>query len=136
MSDSIRPPAVAGAALVQFDARAGRGAIIRNSTFTDSYNNLGRVAAPDMRVEFNNVTRCGDGAHVEFLPGFLEGSLDIRNITVADNTFVDVRSCGGARKGTEACGHVCDRNVSCVLAHVGPGLRGQVHASGNVMRAS
>mgnify|MGYP007117401529 FL=1 len=65
--------------------------------------------------------RCGDGAHVEFLESFLEGSVEIFNVTFADNRFVDVRGCGAARSGGDPCAHVCT-NISCILSHVSPHL--------------
>ena len=76
---------------------------------------------------------CQDGIHISTdISGFnfLEGSLGPRNITLAGNTFRDVTGCGPARAGTDACTHVC-ANMSCILAHVDPDLRSEVHSHGN-----
>lgn len=118
-------------ALVQYDLHCSQGAVIRRNLFSDSYNNVGRFAAPNILVEDNEVRRCGDGVHAEFLAGFLEGSLGVvSNITFTNNRFTAVRGCGAQRVGTTPCDHVCT-NMTCVLSHVGQDSR--VGQSGNLV---
>jgi hypothetical protein len=61
---------------------------------------------------------------------FLEGSIDIRNISFVGNSFTTVSGCGATRSGADGCPHLC-QNMSCILAHVDSALAPQVHASGN-----
>ena len=86
------------------------------------------------RTHGYTVRRAGDGVHVEFLPSYLEGSLGLRNLTVANNSFAGITACGRARPGSVACKHYCT-DMSCVLAHVDPEIASEVHARGNAVVA-
>jgi len=109
--------------VVQMDRFSSVGAVVQRNHFHDTYNNVGRFAASDLVYRNNKIERAGDSIHVSYdISGysFLEGSLGTKNISLLNNTFVDVHPGG----------HAC-MNMSCLLNHVDPGLVGQVHVAGN-----
>jgi hypothetical protein len=115
-------------AVVQIDRFSSTGAVVQRNYFHDTYNNAGRFAASDLVYRDNRVERSGDAIHVSYdISGynFLEGSLGMRNISLINNTFIDVHP------GGTAC-----TNMTCILDHVDPGLMDQVHAVGNTVKAS
>ena len=118
-------------ALVQVDRFANAGAVVRNNSFHDSYNNVGRFAASDLLYEGNTVDRNANGMHISYdIAGFnfLEGSLDMRNLTFRGNSFRRVTRC---QVRGAACNRTC-ANVSCIFSNVDAALVPQVHLSGNV----
>lgn len=119
-------------ALVQLDRLASSGAVVQRNYFHDSYNNVGRFAASNLLVAGNIFERAEDGIHVSYdiVPSFLEGSLGMTNISLANNTFSDVHACGPGRSGTGPCAQVC-ANMTCVLSHVETDLAMIVHATDN-----
>ena len=76
-------------------------------------------------------------AHIRYdiIPGFLEGSLGMHNITLRNNTFKAVHGCpGDARADADGCPNVCT-NMSCILQHVDPALTAIVTVAGNTVIA-
>lgn len=96
-------------ALVQDDSLAGTGAIIRNNRFFDSYDNSMRLQASNVIVENNTFKNSQSGINVQFDEAWLEGSLDISNVSIVSNHFVNVGHCCS----NQECFHV-DQGVANV----------------------
>lgn len=79
--------------LVQFDAQAGFGCVVRNNRFRDSYDNTMRLQASNALIANNLFERAADGIHIEYDQPFLEGSFALRDISVVNNTFIGILGC-------------------------------------------
>jgi hypothetical protein len=75
---------------VQFDRRSSAGGRVAANVFHDSYDSCFRLQAAGTVVEGNTYVRVPGGVSVVFDSPWLEGSSDISNVVLADNTFVDV----------------------------------------------
>ena len=110
-------------AFVQFEDTGG--AEIVNNTFTDTYNNLARIAASNSLIKGNRFEHGQDGIHVRFLPEFLEGQAAVRNVSIHDNSFFSIRGCGPS-----ACVRMC-LDMSCLLQNVDSEVRQHLWHHGN-----
>jgi hypothetical protein len=77
---------------VQFDRRASAGGRVAGNNFHDSYDACIRLQASGTLLQGNTYERVPGGISVVFDDAWLEGSADIRGVTIADNVFVDVLS--------------------------------------------
>jgi hypothetical protein len=76
---------------VEVPGRLSTGAVVEGSLFDAAYDRSAQLSA-DSVVYRNNTVRCRPGGsmrgiEVQCLPAWLEASFQLRNITIADNTF-------------------------------------------------
>ena len=98
------PPAVQPRAYVNIDRLSGSGAIVRGNTFNDCgtlrFKSIGGVIESCM---FNHTK----GLYITIQPQWLEGSVGLRDVVVAGNSFIGTRD--GAANVTVGRG---TRNIS------------------------
>lgn len=108
------PPAIAQASsgFVQYDYKAGSGALVENNVFYNGYDSCMRLQGlTNITVRNNTFGSTGSGMTVVFDSNWFEGSIGIHNVTIANNTFNAVGNCDSAAHCIAVDATVTDVNV-------------------------
>jgi len=76
--------------IVQFDRRACAGGLVENSIFTDAYDGVWRLQAQNTTARGNVWDRISYKLQIVYDPSWKEGSTDVANVFIYNNTFRNV----------------------------------------------
>jgi len=76
--------------IVQFDRRACAGGVVENNVFSDAYDGVWRLQAQNTTARGNTWSRIDYKLQIVYDPSWKEGSTDVANVFIYNNTFQDV----------------------------------------------